>query len=65
VEAYGISDASERSIRIKELLEMFELWDRRDDKVGTFSKGYRQKLAITATMVHRPDVLSWTSPHLD
>jgi ABC-2 type transport system ATP-binding protein len=43
-EAYGPNDRVERATRIKELLEFFDLWERRGDKVGTFSKGMRQKL---------------------
>ena len=37
-QAYGVEDAKQRQERIKELLEFFNLWDRRNDKVGTFIK---------------------------
>ena len=37
-EAYGLSNPQERKQRIRELLDFLELWDRRHDKVGTFSK---------------------------
>jgi ABC-2 type transport system ATP-binding protein len=64
-EAYNITDPRERSIRIRELLEFFGLWDRRHDKVGKFSKGMKQKLAIARALVHRPPILYLDEPTSD
>ncbi len=61
-EAYGINNADERHNRIQELLEFFNLWERRNDKVATFSKGMKQKLAIVRATVHRPPVLFLDEP---
>ena len=61
-EAYGVSNARERKDRIHELLEFLNLWDRRNDKVGTFSKGMKQKLAIARATVHKPSVLFMDEP---
>ncbi len=61
-EAYGVEDMNQRQERIKELLEFFNLWDRRNDKVGTFSKGMKQKLAIVRATVHKPPVLFLDEP---
>lgn len=38
--------AGERRARIREMLEQFGLWARRDDSVSTWSRGMKQKLAV-------------------
>ncbi len=61
-EAYGLSDEQERRNRIRELLEFFELWDRRNDKAAAFSKGMKQKLAVARAIVHNPPILFLDEP---
>ena len=59
---YGISDGVERKRRIGELLEFVGLSDRRNDKVGEFSKGMRRKLALARAIAHEPEVLFLDEP---
>jgi len=60
--AYGLSNGQEKAGRIRELLEVFDLWERRLSKVATFSKGMKQKLAIARALVHNPPIVFLDEP---
>lgn len=52
----------ERQSRIKELLSHIGLWERRQDPVGTWSRGMKQKLALARTLLHRPSMIFLDEP---
>lgn len=52
----------ERRTRIKELLSYLGLWERRHDKVGKWSRGMKQKLAVARALLHRPSLIFLDEP---
>lgn len=58
---YGVPPA-QVAARVSDLLEQFDLADRAHDKVGGYSKGMHQRLALARALIHRPDVLFLDEP---
>ncbi len=60
---YGVP-ASVREPRIEQFLRMMELWDKRNNKVQTFSGGMKRRLELARGLLHHPGVLFLDEPTL-
>jgi heme ABC exporter ATP-binding subunit CcmA len=56
---YRVPDRGER---IGMLLERFGLWDVRDQRASTFSRGMQQRLALCRVLLHDPSLLVLDEP---
>ncbi len=46
----------------KQLMERFELWDKKDKLGKELSKGMQQKLSICCALIHRPKIIIFDEP---
>jgi ABC-2 type transport system ATP-binding protein len=58
---YGVSKPN-RDVKAKELLQRFDLYDRRNEKVEGFSRGMRRRVCIAMALVHDSKVLFLDEP---
>jgi len=52
----------ERNVNIEYYLKLMDLWDKRNQPVGDYSKGMKQKIAVARALIHNPKLLVLDEP---
>ena len=58
----GLTNPVERATRIEYVLSSVHLWDRKDDKIGGYSGGMKQRIGIAQILLHLPRILIVDEP---
>lgn len=58
----GLTDKKEREDRIEYVLKAVHMWEKRDDKIGSFSGGMKQRIGIAQILLHLPKILVVDEP---
>jgi ABC-2 type transport system ATP-binding protein len=55
-------EAAEIKRKTHDFLEVFDLFNQRNDRMTSFSKGMKQKVVLSAALLHNPDLLLLDEP---
>jgi len=58
----GLTDTGTRAERIEYVLKSVHMYDRKDDKIGSFSGGMKQRIGIALILLHLPRILVVDEP---
>ncbi len=58
----GLTDKDERKDRIEYVLKAVHMWEKRADKIGSYSGGMKQRIGIAQILLHLPKILVVDEP---
>jgi multidrug efflux pump subunit AcrB/ABC-type multidrug transport system ATPase subunit len=58
----GLTDKAEREQRIEYVLKAVHMWEKRADKIGSYSGGMKQRIGIAQILLHLPKILVVDEP---
>ncbi|MBR3286563.1 MAG: efflux RND transporter permease subunit [Bacteroidales bacterium] len=58
----GLTDKQVRDERIEYVLKSVHMWEKKDDKIGSFSGGMKQRIGIALILLHLPRILVVDEP---
>lgn len=58
----GITEDEVRNQRLEYVLKSVHMWERKDDKIGAFSGGMKQRIGIAMILLHLPKILVVDEP---
>ncbi len=58
----GLTDRTEREERVAYVLKSVHMYDRRQEKIGSFSGGMKQRIGIAQILLHLPRILVVDEP---
>lgn len=58
----GLTDKKVREERLEYVLKSVHMWDRKDDKIGSYSGGMKQRIGIAQILLHLPRILVVDEP---
>jgi ABC-2 type transport system ATP-binding protein len=59
---YGIARGPQREAQIDRLFSLFEMGDKADELISSYSHGTRQKVGLSSLLIHEPEVLFLDEP---
>ena len=58
----GLTDKDERKARIEYVLKAVHMWEKRSDKISSYSGGMKQRIGIAQILLHLPKILVVDEP---